>query len=51
MLKGTKTKWPVHKLTQGTTQKPLQNHDATDIKKNYILCFRLFFFIFLLIIS
>jgi len=25
------TKWPVQKLTQGTTQKLLQHHDATDI--------------------
>jgi len=29
MFKGTMTKWPVQKLTQGTTQK--QHHDATDI--------------------
>jgi len=29
--KGTMTKWPVQKLTQGTTQKLLQHHDATDI--------------------
>ena len=27
------TKWPVQKLTQGTTQKLLQHHDATDIYK------------------
>jgi len=25
------TKWPVQKLTQGTTQKLLQHNDATDI--------------------
>jgi len=25
------TKWPVQKLAQGTTQKLLQHHDATDI--------------------
>jgi len=25
------TKWPVQKLTQETTQKLLQHHDATDI--------------------
>ena len=31
MFKGTMTKWPVEKRTQGTTQKPLQHHDATDI--------------------
>jgi len=31
MFKGTMTKWPVQKLTQGTTQKLLQHHDATDI--------------------
>jgi len=30
MPKGTMTKWPVQKLTQGTTQKLLQHHDATD---------------------
>jgi len=31
MFKGTVTKWPVQKLAQGTTQKLLQHHDATDI--------------------
>jgi len=31
MFKGTMTKWPAQKLTQGTTQKLLQHHDATDI--------------------
>ena len=31
MFKGTMTKRPVQKLTQGTTQKLLQHHDATDI--------------------
>jgi len=31
MFKGTMTKWPVQKLTQETTQKLLQHHDATDI--------------------
>jgi len=31
MFKGTMTKWPVQKLTHGTTQKLLQHHDATDI--------------------
>jgi len=31
MFKGTITKWPVQKLAQGTTQKLLQHHDATDI--------------------
>ena len=30
-LKGTMTKWPVHKLTHRTTQKHVQHHDATDI--------------------
>jgi len=39
MFKGTMTKWPVQKLTQGTTQKLLQHHDATDIKTNYIFVF------------
>jgi len=29
------TKWPVQKLTQGTTQKLLQHHDATDTQKTY----------------
>jgi len=28
------TKWPVQKLAQRTTQKHVQHHDATDIKKN-----------------
>jgi len=31
MFKGTMTKWPAQKLTQGTTQKLLQHYDATDI--------------------
>jgi len=31
MFKGTMTKWPVQKLTQGRAQKLLQHHDATDI--------------------
>ena len=31
MFKGTMTKWPVQKLEQGTTQKLLQHHDATNI--------------------
>jgi len=31
MFKGTVTKWPVQKLTQGTTQKLLQHQDAKDI--------------------
>jgi len=31
MFKSTMTKWPVQKLTQGTTQKLLQHHDATYI--------------------
>jgi len=31
MFKGTMTKWLVQKLAQGTTQKLLQHHDATDI--------------------
>jgi len=35
MFKGTMTKWPVRKLTQGTTQKLLQ-YDAIDILKNFI---------------
>jgi len=30
MFKGTMTKWPVQKRTQGTTPKLLQHHDATD---------------------
>ena len=29
MFKGTMTKWPIQKLTQGTTQILLQHHDAT----------------------
>jgi len=46
-------KWPVQKLTQGTTQKLLQHHDATDIETNYIFVFLGFFFLifFLLIIA
>ena len=39
MFKGTMTKWPVQKLTQGTTQKLLQHHDGTDIYTNYIFVF------------
>ena len=35
MFKGTMTKWPVQKLAQGTTQKHLQHHDATDIYQPY----------------
>jgi len=31
MFKGTMTKWHVQKLIQGTTQKLLQHHDATEI--------------------
>ena len=31
MFKGTMTKWPVQKRTQGTTQKLWQHYDATDI--------------------
>ena len=38
MFKGTLTKWPVQKLTQGTTQKLLQHHDATD--KQFLLFVR-----------
>ena len=34
------TKWPVQKLTHRTTQKRVQYHGATDIKKkNYIFVF------------
>ena len=54
MFKGTMTNWPVQKLTQGTTQKLLQHHDATDIWKTYIFVFfgfLFFLFSFLLIIS
>jgi len=44
------TKCPVQKLAQGTTQKLLQHHDATDIKKTYIFVFFGFFcFCFLFI--
>ena len=39
VFKGTMTKWPVQKLAQGTTQKLLQHHDATDIQKTYIFVF------------
>jgi len=47
------TKWHVQKLAQGTTQKLLQHHDATDIWKTYIFVFFGFsvFIFFLLIIS
>ena len=31
MFKEKMTKWPVQKLTQGTTQKLLQHHDPTNI--------------------
>jgi len=30
-FKGYVTKWPVQKPTQGTTQKHVEHHDATDI--------------------
>ena len=30
------TKWPVQKLAQGTTQKLLQHHDATDSSLGFI---------------
>ena len=41
------TKWSVQKQTQGTTQKLLQHHDATDLENTYFLCFSDFsFFIF-----
>jgi len=49
MFKGTMTKWPVQKLTQGTTQKLLQDHDATDIQKTIFCVFRIFFFLFFFI--
>jgi len=50
MFKGTMTKRPVQKLAQGTTQKLLQHHDATDIKKTYMFVFFGFFcFCFLFI--
>jgi len=56
MFKGTMPTWPVQKLTQGTTQKLLQHHDATDIKTNYIFVFfpdfySFIFIFFLLILS
>ena len=35
MFKGTMTKWPVQKLAQGTTQKLLQHHDATQFQHNF----------------
>ena len=46
------TKWPIQKLAQGTTQKLLQHHDATDIvfivnvQKSY-LKYKLFFLVIL----
>ena len=44
------TKWPVQKLTQGTAQKLLQHHDATDIWKTYIfVLFEFFIFLFFFI--
>jgi len=51
MFKGTITKWPVQKLTQGTTQKLLQYHDATDIKINFIFVFFGFLFFYFLFID
>ena len=51
MFNGTMTKWPVRKLTQGTTQKLLQHHDATDIKTNYIFVFLDFYFFYFLFID
>ena len=50
-LEGTMTKWPVQKLAQGTTQKLLQHHDATDILKTYIFVFFGFFCFYFLFID
>jgi len=37
-FKGTMTKWPVQTSTHRTTQKHVENHDATDIlKEKWIL--------------
>ena len=45
MFKGTMTKWPVQKLTQGTTQKLLQHHDGRNrhLENIYFLFFGFFF--------
>jgi len=34
------TKWPVKELTHRTTQKHVQPHDATDIRKPYFCVFK-----------
>jgi len=47
MFKGTMTKWPVQKLTQGTTQKLLQHHLRNRHLENIYFCvFRIFLFLF-----
>ena len=37
------TKWPVQKPTHRPTQKHVEHQDATDIQKQYFLCFSDFF--------
>ena len=39
MFKGTMTKWPVQKLTQGTTQKLLKIKMVFDVKLHYVIVF------------
>ena len=51
MFKCTITKWPVQKRTHRTTQKNVQQHDATYIYNNFIFMsfgFFVFYFLFYL---
>jgi len=38
-LKGTMTKWPVHKQTHNTAQTHAEHHAATNIQNKLFLCF------------
>jgi len=50
MFKGTMTKWPVQKLTQGTTQNSYNIMTQQTFKQTIFLCFSDFnFFIFFFI--
>ena len=52
MFKGTMTKWPVQKLTQGTTQNSYNIMTQQTFRQTIFCVFRIFlYFLFLLIIS
>jgi len=42
-LRGTMTKWPVHRKRQRTTQIHVEHQDATHIKETIFLCFKYIF--------